>query len=103
MRRSHHEAHAGWVMATPMGCAINPSGAAHPDAALLQACAAFHAARHKERTKLAKNGDIDPKRSKVVFARLADVVDAHSGDPERSNRLIMNTHSGDHEHRLADA
>jgi len=28
---------------------------------------------------------------------------AHSGDPERSNRLIMNTHSGDHEHRLADA
>ena len=35
----------------------------------------FHAARHKERTKLAKNGDIDPKRSKVVFARLADVVE----------------------------
>ncbi len=28
---------------------------------------------------------------------------AHSGDPERSNRLIMNTHSGDHEHRLARA
>jgi len=28
---------------------------------------------------------------------------AHSGDPERSNRLTMNTHSGDHEHRLADA
>jgi hypothetical protein len=28
---------------------------------------------------------------------------AHSGDCERSNRLIMNTRSGDHEHRLADA
>jgi hypothetical protein len=38
----------------------------------------------------------------VVHDRIKE-LGAHSGDPERSIRSIMNTGSGDHEHLLAVA
>jgi hypothetical protein len=61
---------------------------------------------------LVKNGvPFDVAFSLPVDERLAYVVvfgtlegrTAHSGDPERSIRSIMNTGSGDHEHLLAVA